>query len=95
MKTFRVEKEILRGVLSNEGEVYSDGEEIDPEYSSETEFRTMTTGFTVHSYEDEEHLMTDFYPVTTNMTTWEDNTDEVMAQIKRDYPAGEWQNNEW
>lgn len=25
----------------------------------------------------------------------DDNADEVLAQIEREHPAGEWQNNDW
>lgn len=95
MKTFTVEREFLRGSVVNGGEVYADGEVIDANAGDEIEIREITTGFTVHSYEDNEHLMTDFYPVQTNTGQWTDNSEEVLKQIREDYPAGEWQNGQW
>lgn len=93
MRYFEVHKEELRGSLMS-GEVYSDGE-----YSSEAdelECATITTGFSVYEYaESGERLGTEFYPVRTDMGDFSDNADEVLEKIKADYPATEWQNNNW
>lgn len=93
MRYFDVKREELRGSLMS-GVVYSDGEYI--EEADEVEIRTLTTGFNVWEY-DEQGLTqnVEFYPVETNMETWEDNSNDVLNYIIEDHPAGEWQNNNW
>lgn len=93
MKYFRVEREELTGTLVA-GEIYSDGEFVC--LPSDTEMQTVTTGFSVF-VEDEQGMTehVEFYPVKIDTENWETNEDEVLEQIKRDYPAPEWQNNNW
>ncbi len=93
MKYFEVHKEELRGSLMS-GEIYADGEYVNE--ADELEIRTITTGFSVYEY-DEQGVRTDtkFYPVTTDMESWTDDAEEVIENIKRDYPADIWQNNNW
>ena len=93
MKYFEVKREDLRGSLMS-GLAYSDGEYL--EEPDETEIRALTTGFSVWIYA--ENGMTEdvkFYPVKTDMESWTDDSEEVIEKIKADYPAGEWQNNNW
>ena len=93
MKYFEVHKEELRGSLMS-GEVYADGEYVDE--ADELEIRIITTGFSVYEYDEQGvRTGTEFYPITTDMATWEDDAEEVMENIKRDYPADAWQNNNW
>lgn len=93
MRYFRVEKEEISGPVVS-GEIYADGGFI--EDTHETKIITITTGFSV--FEMNEQGMTEnveFYPVTTNTSDWSDDAEEQIENIKRDYPADEWQNNEW
>lgn len=93
MRYFTVEKEVLRGSLLS-GKIFSDGEY--KEEPDEEEIKGMTTGYNVWEYNEDG--MTDrvvFYKVDTDTETWTDNEDEVLEKIKADYPASEWQNNEW
>lgn len=95
MKTFYVEKEIMRCAPVCY-EVYADGTEAEDEHETSDVYE-ICTGFTV--YEQEEgRLMTsntEFYPVQTDTAVFTDNSEQVLEQIKRDYPAPEWQNNNW
>lgn len=93
MKYFTVDKETLSGMMTT-GEVYSDGEYVS--LPDDVEAREITMGFSVSEY-DEQGMIQDvkFYPVATDMESLEDNANEVLEQIKQDYPAGEWQNNNW
>lgn len=95
MKTFIVEAEYLRGSIITGVEVYSDGEVVDPWSGTETEIKEIIVGYAVHTYDDYLHLDTEFYPVKTDTTDWSDDHEEVLEKIKADYPAGEWQNNNW
>ena len=93
MKYFEVKKEELRGSLMT-ANIYSDGEYMDE--ADEVEIRTLTTGFSVFEYgEDGMTQRVEFYPVKIDTESWTTNEDEVLEQIKADYPAGEWQNNNW
>lgn len=93
MKYFEVHKEELRGSLMS-GEIYADGEYINE--ADELEIRTLTTGFSVYEYDEQGvRTGTEFYPVSTNMGDWSDDAEEVIENIKRDYPADEWQNHSW
>lgn len=93
MKYFEVHKEELRGSLMS-GQVYSDGEYS--EEAVEEELRTITTGYSVYEY-DENGVRedTEFFPVKTNMTSFEDNSEEVFNKIKEIYSAPSWQNDLW
>lgn len=93
MRYFEVHKEELRGSVMS-GEVYSDGEYVNE--ADELEIRTITTGFSVYEYDEQGVRQdTEFYPVETNMETWEDNSNDVLNYIIEDHPASEWQNNNW
>lgn len=97
-KYFTVDREYIIVQGMKRYEVCSDGSQAQLEYEADYEElpKEITTGYVVNSYyEDGEHYMTDFYPVKTDTSQWTDNADEVLEQIKADYPAGEWQNNEW
>lgn len=94
MRYFTVEKEIMRCVPTFYT-VASDGTQVGDEWQGSDE-QEITTGFAVHFYnEDGTHEDTTFYPVQTDAETFENNEDKVLEEIKRDYPAGDWQNNEW
>ena len=94
MKYFEVMKEVMRGapVMFN---VHSDGTQSCDEWEEDF-VQEITTGFAVKYYEEDgvNNEMT-FYPCRVDFTTWEANAEEVLEQIKRDFPAPEWQNNEW
>ena len=93
MKYFEVHKEELRGSLMS-GEIFADGEYINE--ADELEIRTLTTGFSVYEYDEQGvRTGTEFYPVSIDMGDWSDDTEEVIENIKRDYPADEWQNHSW
>lgn len=94
MKYFEVMKEVMRGtpVMFN---VYSDGTQSSDEWEEDFA-QEITTGFAVKYYdEDGSNSEMTFYPCRVNLTTWEANEAEVLEQIKQDFPAPEWQNNEW
>lgn len=94
MKYFEVQKEVMRGapVMFN---VYSDGTQSSDEWE-EDYVQEITTGFAVKYYdEDGTGGDTTFYPCKVDFGTWEANEEEVLAEIKRDFPPTEWQNNEW
>lgn len=93
MKYFRVEEEYLTGTIKRI-EVASDGDPIGDSY--EVRDNDSTNGITIgyHVFEEDEQGITqnvEFYPVATDMRTFESNALEVLEQIKGDYPAGEWQ----
>ena len=93
MKYFTVEREELTGTQVS-GEIFADGEYVN--LPSDTEMRTVTTGFSVFEYgEDGMTQRVEFYPVKIDTESWATNEDEVLEQIKADHPAGEWQNNNW
>lgn len=95
-KYFSVDLEVLRGTQSNAGEVYSDGEIADDSGADDIEIREIITGYTVREYDENgNRIGTEFYPVATDFSSWEDNHEEVLEKIKADYPAGEWQNDNW
>lgn len=94
MRYFTVEKEIMRGAPECYT-VNSDGTQCADMWETDW-VQTITTGFSVHEYEENgEHDNTEFYPVHTDTASWTNDEDEVLKQIKADYPATEWQNNEW
>lgn len=95
MNYFEVEKEILRGepirYLVN-----SDGTEAEDKHFV-SDLVEICLGFNVYIL-TEDGLRNDvvFYPVTTNTETLEDNSDEVLEQIKRHFPAADgWQCHNW
>lgn len=94
MKYFRVEEEYMEG-FTNRQEVSSDGEPTNTPYDVEETIR-IYLGYNVFM-EDEQGYTQDveFYPIVTNMKTLEDNREQVLEQIKCDYPASEWCNNNW
>ena len=93
MKYFQVNKEELIGTLTT-GEIYSDGEYVN--LPDDIEQRNLTMGYSVSIY-DENGMIEDvkYYPVKIDTESWETNEDEVLEKIKADFPAGEWQNNQW
>lgn len=98
MKYFEVEREYLVIHGMKRYEINSDGSQGADAYDTEYDHmpREITTGYVVNSYyENGEHYMTDFYPVQTDTSQWTDNSEEVLEQIKEDYPPTEWQNNRW
>lgn len=99
MKYFRVEEEYLSGVIQRI-EVASDSDPIGDPYDVQSDSLDSVTGITLgyNVFEEDEQGITqnvEFYPVATDMRTFESNALEVLEQIKCDYPAGEWQNNNW
>ena len=100
MKYFQVEKEIIKGEMYRYP-VCMDGTQAQPEYEVDTwgeeKDKSITTGFTFIEY-DESGLSVDykFYPVETNMETWEDNEQEVLNKIIEEHrPEDGWQNHDW
>ena len=94
MKYFEVEKEVLAGDRLV-GTCASDGTSLGG--FNEAEFMNITLGFIVHVWNDEESFEDEWYPVKTDTSTsdYTNNEDDVLAKIKEDHPAGEWQNNNW
>ena len=93
MRHFRVDKEELTGTLVA-GEVHSDGEYV--ELPNDTEARTITTGFSVWKYkENGETIGVEYYPVEIYADSWTTNEEEVLEQIKQDFPPDGWQNDRW
>ena len=93
MKYFEVEKEVLSGDIIV-GTCASDGT---VESFNCADPLDITLGFTVHVWNDEESFEDEWYPVKTDTSTsdYPNNEDDVLEQIKKDHPAGEWQNNNW
>ena len=93
MKYFSVNREELVGTMTT-GEVYSDGEYVN--LPDDVEQRSITMGFSVSEH-GEDGMIQDvkFYPVATDMESFTDDSDEVIEKIKADYPAPDWQNNNW
>lgn len=93
MEYFKVNKETLSGMMTT-GEVYSDGEYVD--LPDDIEAREITMGFSVTEY-GEDGRITDvkFYPVSTDMEGLSDDSEKILEQIKQDYPAPDWQNDQW
>ena len=99
MRYFSVEKEIVRGEMYRYP-VCIDGTQAQAEYEVDTwgeeTDKSITTGFTFIEY-DESGISIDykFYPVETNMATYENNENEVLEKIISEHPATEWQNHDW
>lgn len=97
-KFFSVEKEIMYVKDIDRFPVYSDGEKSGDNYNVDVDGypETITIGFLVNIYGEDGFLKRcEFYPVNTNMLDFTNNEKEVLDKIKADFPAGEWQNNEW
>lgn len=93
MKYFSVNKETLSGMMTT-GEVYSDGDYVN--LPDDIEAREITMGFSVTEYEENGAITNvKFYPVATDMESFEDDSELVLEKIKGDYPAPDWQNNQW
>lgn len=92
MKTFTVEKEVA--LTSKCYTVASDGERIGDWWEKDPDIE-ITIGFSVHAYEDNEHISTKFYPVDTNMLSLTNNEREVLEKIKADFPPSEYENLDW
>ena len=93
MRYFRVDKEELTGMLVS-GEIFSDGEYV--ELPNDTEARTITTGFSVWKCkENGETIGVEYYPVEIYADSWTTNEEEVLEQIKQDFPPDGWQNDRW
>lgn len=105
MRYFTVEKEILNINKVHRAEVYYDGSfddrdmfEVDSGTVKENGIPSeLTTMFVVFEYDEHGMACGDIqeYPVKTDMTTWENNEQEVLAKIAEEHPAPEWQNNRW
>lgn len=94
-KQFIVEGEYLEGVPYRV-EVDSGGDDIGNGYDVEDKYY-ITIGYNVCEL-DENGIRTEnveFYPVDTDMETFNDNHEKVLEHIKRDYPAPEWENLSW
>ena len=93
MKYFSVNKETLSGMMTT-GEVYSDGEYVN--LPDDIEAREITMGFSVTEY-GEDGMIKDvkFYSVHTDMEGLDDDSEFVLNKIKQDYPAPDWQNDQW
>ena len=93
MKYFSANKETLSGMMTT-GEVYSDGDYVN--LPDDIEAREITMGFSVTEYEENGTITNvKFYPVATDMESFEDDSEFVLDKIKQDYPAPDWQNNQW
>lgn len=95
MRYFSVEKEAFDGQCST-GIVERDGGFMGAP-DIDTEYRQITTGFSVFEYDDET-MMTEtvkWYPVKTDFRDWTNNADEVLDKIEQDHQPDEWQCNEW
>ena len=92
-KYFEVHKEELVGTIVS-GEIYSDGDYIN--LPDDMEQRSIITGYSVYEYDEQGvRQNTEFYPVATDMGTFEDNEDEVLSKIIKEHDPSEWQNNNW
>ena len=93
MKHFSVNKETLSGMMTT-GEVYSDGEYVN--LPDDIEAREIVMGYSVMEYGENGMIENvKFYPVATDMESFEDDSEFVLDKIKQDYPAPDWQNNQW
>lgn len=94
MRYFEVKKEFFTGTIAT-GEVDSDGNYVSIPYATD-EKGEMTVGFSVIELDESGMVQKfEFYGVKTDATDWSNNEEEVLEQIKADYPAGEWQNHNW
>lgn len=95
---FEVEREYIYGKMRRYG-VYSDGSMAHDSYDVDmdgSDIKEITTGFVVHEYDEAGMTIGyEFYPVETNMETFENNEEKVLERIKAEYDPLYWQNNEW
>ena len=95
IKKLSKEKASLKTILSKVDLNFITKEEV-LEILGEDYEQEITTGFAVKYYdEDGSNSEMTFYPCKVDFTNWEANEDEVLAEIKRDFPPSEYQNNEW
>ena len=94
MKYFEVEKKVLAGnvmvvACASDGTALGSYNRANP--------LEITLGFTVYTWDDVESFEVKWYPVKTDTSTsdYPNNEDDVLEQIKKDHPAGEWQNTNW
>lgn len=94
MMYFSVEKEVLAGYRLV-GLCAGDGSSL--ESFNKAEYMNITLGFNVRIWNDEESFEDEWYPVRTDTSTsdYPNNEDDVLERIKKDHPAGEWQNDNW
>lgn len=99
MKYFDVEKEILVIKDIRRYGVCTDCTPATPSYDVDYEEKPkeIVAGFTVYEFDEDDtsakHI--EFYPVETNMATYENNEQEVLDKIREKYDPSEWQNNNW
>lgn len=94
MKYFTVEKETMN-VAPIIYPVNASGEQSADAWESDF-VQEIATGFCVNELgEDGRTEEVNFYPIQTNTRDFTNNEEEVLGQIKKDYPPTEWQNNEW
>lgn len=105
MKTFTVEKEYIKGEIRrmpvySDGTVYGESYDVDGEETP----RYVVIGFNVYVYDDMNLENVEFYPVKTDFNrvmvedegiTYAYNRDEVIEQIKADFPPETYQNHDW
>lgn len=94
MMYFNVEKEVLAGARMV-GLCAGDGSPL--EGFNKAEDLEITLGFNVHIWNDEESFEDEWYAVKTDTSTcdYTNNEEEVLEQIKKDHPAGEWECFNW
>lgn len=94
MKYFEVHKYWLVGEECV-ARVESDGEPCEGTTDNTGDITEVVLFYAVNEYSEggEEIGSMKYYPITT--TGDKNNETEVLEQIKSDYPAGEWQNNDW
>lgn len=107
MLTFTVEKHYIEGETKY-NEVYSDGESIEGYggvSSAENGIERVVLGYYVNIYDDNNLVDSKYYPTTPNFNTeplCEDGTvvahynrEEILHQIKADFPPKKYQNHNW
>jgi hypothetical protein len=98
LRYFDVEKEILTISQVRRYGVYKDGTPVCPSYEVESEDnpKEIVVGFHVIEYDEAGMIQNiEFYPVKTDMGTFENNEDEVLSKIVEEHDSSEWQNNNW
>lgn len=94
MKYFRVEEEYVSAPMRRV-EISSNGEQIAEPYEAD-DIVCITVGYNVFvEGEDGRTEYVKFYPVKIDTEDFSDNSAQVLEQLKRDYPAPDWQNNSW
>lgn len=108
MKTFSVEKHIIKGEITA-CPILADGTKASEPYEVDAEMQAhaVITSLVVCVYDDNLIVAVKDYPVQSDPTKhpiYDDcaecyvvnnNSAEVIDQIKADYPAGEYENMEW